>query len=271
MNIRATQVCTWILGLVGDDAAHKVRLSAAQVSHQLVQVLLYLHTKTVFSSKCILFKAVFLKSWWHYLYIYFSDLFSAPFLITLVQLTLCNCETVWKEAAFLLLSLVSDFGSPAETTTNNAGLLWARCLCFPDSVCLAKYPCQSWCSSQTVRPSVCWRISGTEPPPSHSEGLCSYPASRWYCTAPTVRYRPTMIMNWFLLSFSLDRFNSTQRKVWILLSYPVVSLVSIRSSPRLRSRAPSFQYLLLAKTMQNIIIRFFIYPLNFLNFFQCVL
>lgn len=116
MNIRATQVCTWILGLVGDDAAHKVRLSAAQVSHQLVQVLLYLHTKTVFSSKCILFKAVFLKSWWHYLYIYFSDLFSAPFLITLVQLTLCNCETVWKEAAFLLLSLVSDFGSPAETT-----------------------------------------------------------------------------------------------------------------------------------------------------------
>lgn len=32
---------TWILGLVGDDAADKVRLSAAEVRHQFVQVLLH--------------------------------------------------------------------------------------------------------------------------------------------------------------------------------------------------------------------------------------
>lgn len=31
---------TWSLGLVGDDTADKVRLSAAQVGHQLVQVFL---------------------------------------------------------------------------------------------------------------------------------------------------------------------------------------------------------------------------------------
>lgn len=31
---------TWGLGLVGDKATHKVWLSAAKVSHQLVQVLL---------------------------------------------------------------------------------------------------------------------------------------------------------------------------------------------------------------------------------------
>ncbi len=35
---------------------------------------------------------------------------------TAVQLTLCSCETVWNEAAFLFLCLVSAFGSPAWTT-----------------------------------------------------------------------------------------------------------------------------------------------------------
>lgn len=36
---------TWILGLVGDDAADKVRLSCAEVSHQLIKILLHATTQ----------------------------------------------------------------------------------------------------------------------------------------------------------------------------------------------------------------------------------
>lgn len=43
LGLQAT--LTWILGLIRNDAAHKVRLSAAQVCHQLVQILLYLRQK----------------------------------------------------------------------------------------------------------------------------------------------------------------------------------------------------------------------------------
>lgn len=85
-------VCsTWTLGLVGDDTADEVRLSAAQVGHQLVQVLLDLHEANTMLSDQIP-----------------SNLAPGP-----VQLALCNCETVWNEAAFLFLILVSDFGSAA--------------------------------------------------------------------------------------------------------------------------------------------------------------
>lgn len=46
-------------------------------------------------------------------FIFFSIIFS-PF--HPVRLTLCNWETVWKDAAFLFLILVSDFGSLAGKT-----------------------------------------------------------------------------------------------------------------------------------------------------------
>lgn len=37
-----------------------------------------------------------------------------------VLLTLCSCETVWNEAAFLFLILVSDFGSAAGKQNNHS-------------------------------------------------------------------------------------------------------------------------------------------------------
>lgn len=43
---------TWILGLVGDDAADKVRLSAAEVSHQLIKILLQVNTHTDDVAQC---------------------------------------------------------------------------------------------------------------------------------------------------------------------------------------------------------------------------
>lgn len=55
-------------------------------------------------------------------------------------------------------------------------------------VYLATYPCQNGYSSQRVQPSVYWTISGTLQPLSHLEGLCSYPAIRWYCMAPTIKW-----------------------------------------------------------------------------------
>lgn len=105
---------------------------------------------------------------------------SQPQVRTTVQLTLCNCETVWKEAPLLFLCLVSALGSPAETTAQTlVHVTWISASYFKHSYsgCLSSYPSQNWCSSRTVQPLVCGRISGTEPPPSHSEDLCSYPAS----------------------------------------------------------------------------------------------
>lgn len=52
------------------------------------------------------------------------------------------------------------------------------------AVGLAKYPCQSGCSSQRSQPSVYWPISGTLPLRSHLGGLCFCPASPRCCTAP---------------------------------------------------------------------------------------
>lgn len=40
LTLRLCRFVTWVLGLVGDDAADEVRLRAAEVSHQLVQILL---------------------------------------------------------------------------------------------------------------------------------------------------------------------------------------------------------------------------------------
>lgn len=112
------------------------------------------------------------------------------------QLTLCNCDTVWKEAPFFFLCLVSGFEFPAETEahrTYTAFLLHLIIHLFSNfhrlsnSYHLSGYQSLNQCSSRTVQLLVCWRISGTVPPPSHSEDLCSYPASQWCCTAPVAR------------------------------------------------------------------------------------
>lgn len=191
---------TWILGLVGDDAADKVRLSAAEVSHHFIKILLQVttHKQTELKTFCMLHRDNVSVSMSQFR----LSCTNCPSQVTAtVWLTLCNCETVWKEAAFLFLCLVSAFRSPAETTAQktfrvhymqNTHLFFfvhsSMCrsgVCSFVSVSLCSYPSQSWCSSQTVQPSVCWKISGTELPPSHSEDLCSYPASLWCCTAPT--------------------------------------------------------------------------------------
>lgn len=42
---RQVAYCTWSLGLIRDDAAHKVGLGATQVGHQLIEILLQMqHT-----------------------------------------------------------------------------------------------------------------------------------------------------------------------------------------------------------------------------------
>lgn len=111
-----------------------------------------------------------------------------------VVFTLCNCETVWKDAAFLFLCLVSAFGLPAATTAtdswkdNTFTYIYLFDQVLPLQFPVRSYPCRSWCSFQTGQPSVWWRISGTEPPPSHSEDLCFYPASLWCCMAPVDKY-----------------------------------------------------------------------------------
>ena len=48
------QCLTRSFGLIGDDAAHKVRVGAPQVGHQLVQILLWSHVKSFkIISSCI--------------------------------------------------------------------------------------------------------------------------------------------------------------------------------------------------------------------------
>lgn len=126
--------------------------------------------------------------------------------------TLCNCDTVWKEAAFFLLCLVSAFGSIAKITqkskTQSKHTHIVKFLFVVERFSIKYfvrlfffYAYQSWCSSQKVQPSVCWRISGRGPPPSHSEDLCSCPASLWCCTAPTTHTSQ--------LSFLYQIFNVT--------------------------------------------------------------
>lgn len=110
--IRALWVHTWILGLIRDDAANKVWLCAAQVSHQLVQVLL--HLKVLFSLiNIFLGNFISMTLFMHFIFC-LSCFFPSP--LHPVRLTLCNWETVWKDAAFLFLILVSDFGSLADKT-----------------------------------------------------------------------------------------------------------------------------------------------------------
>lgn len=45
LQTSAQLMFTWILGLIGDDAADKVRLGAAEVSHQLIKILLQVITQ----------------------------------------------------------------------------------------------------------------------------------------------------------------------------------------------------------------------------------
>lgn len=94
---------------------------------------------------------------------------------------LLSSSSAWFQPLGSRLKQQHKVSSHSVTTLHPLKCLFSR---LSDIGCLCSYPSQRWCSSQTVQPSVCWRISGTEPPPSHSEDLCSYPASRWCCTAP---------------------------------------------------------------------------------------